>query len=103
MKKPSKKPLLDDRLEIPARKIGPKTLHWPGEPERVCANCEHFDGGGLQPDGSHVNASGDCHNGISGKFQTHAKDLACARGFYPCTTRFPLHVRLGVTGGDVTP
>lgn len=68
-------------------------VHHIGEPERVCANCEHFDGGGLKADGTHDSPHGDCHNGISGKFQTHAKDLACLKGFYPCTTRWPLEKR----------
>lgn len=71
-----------DRPEMPIQKRV-EVLHWVGEAERICGNCEHFDLG-----------SGGCHNGISGCLKTMAGNNACMRGFYPCTIRFPLHVRL---------
>jgi hypothetical protein len=79
-------------LEPPRKPV--ETLHWVGEPERLCGNCEHYDGGGLGKNNWPREASGDCHNGISGKLQTSAKSAACKRGFYPCSTRWPIHERL---------
>lgn len=65
-----------------------ETLHWVGEPDRICGNCDHFRRTKL--------AAGQCRNGISSRFSTSARDKACMRGFYPDTQRFPLHVRLGI-------
>lgn len=60
--------------------------------ERICRNCEHFDAGGLGKDGAPLRQHGDCHNGISGRFTTNAGET-CAKGFYLCTTRWPLERR----------
>jgi hypothetical protein len=65
---------------------------YPGDPPRLCKNCEHFDGGGLKADGTHEWSHGDCHNGISGRFQTNVEDT-CS-GFYPDTVRWPLDKRM---------
>lgn len=61
---------------------------------RICRNCEHFDGGGLDKQGEPKNQHGDCHNTISGRFTTSAGD-GCEKGFYPCTTRWPLRAGEG--------
>lgn len=75
-----------------------ETLHIIGEPERLCGNCEHFLPRELDP------ARGRCRNLNSGRVQTTIKDMACRRGFYPCTKRFPLPGRLGIvkTGHEGT-
>lgn len=88
-----------DRPELPKPKGPVEALRWVGEPGRFCGNCEHFDGGGLGKDARPINQEGDCHNGISGMFTTKAGNTACARGFYPCTTRWPLPGRLGIVPG----
>lgn len=80
----------------PLKQKPAEILHWIGEPKRVCGNCEHFDGGGLDKRGRPINEYGDCHNGISGTLTTKASAPACARGFYPCSTRWPLHKWLGI-------
>lgn len=67
-----------DRPELPAPRRVLEPLNWHGQPERICGNCEHFKN------------NRECHNGISGCFTTKASNKACARGFYPCTTRFPI-------------
>jgi hypothetical protein len=59
------------------------------ERKRICRNCEHYDGGGLDEHGEPLRAHGECHNGISGRLSTHIDDR-CEKGFYPCTTRWPL-------------
>jgi hypothetical protein len=56
----------------------------PGDPERRCGTCEHFD---LK--------SATCHNGISGRLTTKSWET-CVKGWYPCTTRWPLHKRMGI-------
>ena len=61
-------------------------VEMPGDPARMCGTCEHFDLG-----------SGTCHNGISGRLTTTAPET-CVKGWYPCTTRWPLHKRMGITG-----
>jgi hypothetical protein len=81
-----------DRPELPKPSKPPEPVHYVGEPARLCRNCEHFDGGGLTLNGDQVNRDGDCHNSISGRFQTSI-DETCVKGFYPCTTRFPLDKR----------
>jgi hypothetical protein len=69
-------------------------LAMPGDPPRVCRTCEHYDGGGLGAHGP-LKETGDCHNGISGRFTTTASE-SCIPGWYPCTTRWPLHKRMGI-------
>ena len=56
--------------------------------KEICQNCEYFDGGGMGLDGIPINFHGDCHNSVSGRFQTD-QDQTC-KGFFPCSTRFPL-------------
>jgi hypothetical protein len=60
--------------------------------ERICRNCKHFDGGGLGANGVPIEDHGDCHNTISGRLTTKANE-SCLKGFYPCTTRWPLEKR----------
>lgn len=85
-----------DRPKITPPRKPVEALHHPGEPERLCGNCEHFKPTRVTAASSRANVPGVCHNGISGRFTSSAKDLACLRGFYPETKRFPLHERLGV-------
>lgn len=77
--------------QTPKQKKPVEDLHWPGEPERKCGNCEHWKPLKTAPD------FGDCHNLISQFMQTR-ETSCCARGFYPCTKRFPL-----TTGGVHAP
>jgi hypothetical protein len=67
---------------------------FPGDPEHLCRNCEHFDAGGLDAAGNPRNKGGDCHNSISGRFQTYLNQ-GCEVGFYPCTLRWPLKAGTG--------
>lgn len=64
------------------------------EPRRICRNCQHFDGGGIDKHGQPLKTSGDCHNLISGRYTTTA-DNGCDKGFYPCTVRWPLKAGTG--------
>jgi hypothetical protein len=59
-------------------------------PERLCGDCEYFDGGGMiaTPAGDRPrNQHGDCHNRLSPRFETMATDT-CPQ-FYPDTGRWP--------------
>lgn len=70
------------------------TLHWVGEPNRVCGNCQHFE---KIPTSKQEH--GYCHNLISGRMSTGGKtgfNETCRRGFYPDIVRFPLEKRLNV-------
>lgn len=77
MKKP-----VSTKPEMPPQRDRPPP-QYAGDMRKLCSNCQHFkaDGPALR--------QGDCHNGISGRLQTRAID-ACAYGFYPDITRFPL-------------
>ena len=57
------------------------------EPEPICRNCEYFDGGGLEIDGSPRNLTDDCLNRQAPFFQTSAGNTC--RHFFPCSTRWP--------------
>lgn len=61
---------------------------------RICRNCDHYDGGGLDKNGEPREERGDCHNSISGRWQTTASD-GCQKGFYPCSIRWPLRAGAG--------
>ena len=68
----------------PAPAVG-EIVHYVGEPERRCGNCEHWRGdAGKQ--------TRECRNMISQKMKTRS-DETCRRGFYPSVSRFPLEVR----------
>jgi hypothetical protein len=61
-------------------------------PERLCRDCEYFDGGGLikPSDGSPERPKdfhGDCHNRLSPRFETTATDT-CPQWFAD-TGRWP--------------
>jgi len=73
--------------EIPKPKKPPEPIHWPGEPERKCGNCQHW-----RPLRT-VRNRGECHNLISQFMETQEKSC-CARGFYPDVARFPLEDRI---------
>jgi hypothetical protein len=55
-------------------------------PQRTCAHCEYYDGGGLDKNYMPKNQHGDCHNPRSGRFQTYAHETCHA--FYPDTGRY---------------
>lgn len=74
-----------EELPAPAKPV--VDVHWPGEPERKCSNCEHW-----RPIKS-AKGMGDCHNLIS-KLSVTSSTSSCARGWYPCTKRFPLEERI---------
>lgn len=57
------------------------------EPEHLCMNCQHY--GGINRETRKIAKEGDCHNMISGRMRTTAKD-GCEVGFYPCVIRWPL-------------
>jgi hypothetical protein len=61
-----------------------ETLHWFGEPKRICGNCQHF-----KPS-EQVKHVGDCHNLISGRWRSSDGEPACQRGFYPACDRWPI-------------
>ena len=73
--------------QIAEPKKPPETITWPGEPERKCGNCEHWKPLKLDP------KKGECRNLIS-QFMETRETSCCARGFYPCTKRFPLDERI---------
>ena len=54
------------------------------EPTPLCGNCEYFDGGGMQPNGTWMHLEGDCLNNESPRFQTNQSQT-----FFPCSTRWP--------------
>lgn len=66
--------------------------NWPGSMERVCRNCQHYDGVKLAE--RKVAREGRCHNGISRRIMT-TEDGSCTHGFYPCVVRFPLKAGTG--------
>lgn len=83
--KKAKKPELEIEAHIVVQPVGVSSVvEMPGDPLRLCGTCEHFDLG-----------SGTCHNGISGRLKTTSPD-SCVKGWYPCTTRWPLHKRMGI-------
>lgn len=72
----------------PAPKKLTEVLNFVGQPEeRCCGTCEHWDMATATRDDR-----GTCHNLISGMRETK-RTTSCARGYYPCVTRFPLEVR----------
>jgi hypothetical protein len=86
-KQAPKKAAADDRPEIPKPKSEVSVLHWVGEPERLCKNCEHYRRGKTVAD------RGECRNLISGTMKVSENDT-CARGFYPACDRWPLERRI---------
>lgn len=73
--------------ETPKPKTPPVPINFVGQPdERCCGTCEHWELSRWAVD------LGDCHNLISG-LRITKRLTSCARGYYPCTTRFPLEVR----------
>jgi hypothetical protein len=73
--------------QIPEPRKPVEVLHWPGEPERKCGNCQHWRPLAADP------GKGDCHNLIS-QFMVTRSTSCCARGFYPAVDRFPLAERM---------
>lgn len=73
--------------ELP--KKPPEPIHWHGEPERKCGNCQHWRR--LETE-RHM---GNCHNLISNLARTR-ETSNCARGWYPDVERFPIHKQFGV-------
>lgn len=62
--------------------------------QKICRDCEHYDGGGIDKHGEPRNAQGDCHNGISGRFTTSINE-SCEKGFHPDSVRWPLRAGPG--------
>jgi hypothetical protein len=46
-----------------------------------CRHCEHFDGGGIGPDGEPLEFFGDCLSRSSPRFTTTADEPACREAF----------------------
>lgn len=86
-------PAKEERPEAPVEKPV-ETLHWFGEPERICGNCQHFKRS------DKIKHAGSCHNLISGRLavgmRTSDGESACKRGFYPACDRWPIEQRLGI-------
>lgn len=74
-------------------KLPLEQIHWIGEPELRCGNCQHFKK-------RTAKERGDCHNLISGNWRVWPADAVCKRGWYPDVDRFPIHVLMGIRPAD---
>lgn len=76
-----------DRPELPVQKLANVKVHYVGEPQRVCQNCQHWERPKTSKQG------GLCHNLIGKSIMTARANDTCARGFYPSVEKYPLAER----------